>query len=151
MTREIKFRAWNKVDKCFLENDYGRLDCRTQQHLNFNGEIIYKIIARNNIVLDQSNWIELSQFTGLKDKNGKEIYEGDIIDGICTHKYIVRFGEQEIKDNELYGSNTVIGFHLEKVNNELCDWEKYGHMDSMSDAIVIGNIYENPELLGARK
>jgi uncharacterized phage protein (TIGR01671 family) len=77
----------------------------------------------------------IGQYTGLRDKNGKEIYEGDIIVG--TYKDM--------------GTDTGLvvfkgcGFKVEIPNvgdDELVDWERY------SDSIeVIGNIYENPELL----
>jgi uncharacterized phage protein (TIGR01671 family) len=77
----------------------------------------------------------VGQYTGLKDKDGVEIYEGDIIVG--TYKDM--------------GTDTGLvvfkgcGFKVEIPNvgdDELVDWERY------SDSIeVIGNIYENPELL----
>ena len=75
---------------------------------------------------------EVIQFTGLKDKNGKEIYEGDIVKGEKWGRiYEVRYDDE-------YG-----GFHpfVE------CDFEATSYYDHPLE--VIGNIYENSELLKA--
>jgi len=100
--REIKFRAWD-----------GR-------------EIFQAMltVAPDGIINPTS--IDLMQYTGLKDKNGKEIYEGDIIrvyDGENTEVYY---------DD---GCFLVLGFRAD---------ELYLHEDTCE---VVGNIYENPELL----
>jgi uncharacterized phage protein (TIGR01671 family) len=76
------------------------------------------------------------QFTGLKDKNGKEIYEGDIID----------FEEPVYESQNL--KCPVVFYECEFV----ADWDRgdaqtYIPLRDMNDVEVIGNIYENPELL----
>ena len=64
MSREIKFRAWHKEDKQFIGfHTYGF--CMWE-----NGQIY---VDGMNV----TNRVELDQFTGLKDRNGKDIYEGD--------------------------------------------------------------------------
>jgi uncharacterized phage protein (TIGR01671 family) len=77
MNREIKFRAWDKIDKimrqvtCYnLYDEYVRLD-----EDNSGNSITRKI---DDVIL--------MQFTGLLDKNGKEIYEGDIVRDIVCNK-----------------------------------------------------------------
>ena len=77
----------------------------------------------------------LMQYTGLKDKNGKEIYEGDIISNGYEKCIVVWVKEQA-------------GFMLKLTNKEY-EKEKWTNpmIDLRKDDEVIGNIYENPELL----
>lgn len=121
--REIKFRAWEKSLKQIIPVD--------------------NIDFEKRMVNTESAWrmfdeIELMQYTGLKDKNGKEIYEGDILDTDLERPYLVvefRNGCFVIEccdDEEIYYD---IMFPLEKEISNL-EYHK-----------VIGNIYENPELL----
>ena len=114
--REIKFRAWDKGTREFVDdvlitaNKYGFL-YQNWNRCEFAGE-------------DRD--IILMQYTGLKDKNGKEIYEGDIV--------------------SLYfrGENGVV-----TIRNFIEDTShlsgKLGYGDTECE--VIGNIHENPELL----
>ena len=70
------------------------------------------------------------QSTGLKDKNGTEIYEGDIVKNIYDEIYVVKWFDA--------------GFHLEEKYNGGFDYFELHFGDNKE---VIGNIYENPELL----
>jgi len=106
--REIKFRAWDKDIKKMLE-------------VNFYQYIFFQYL---HYTYPQDN--TLMQFTGLFDKEGKEIYEGDIV----IEGYKGKYGTYEVKWN-------VKGFNL---GSE--DGDEYE---------VIGNIYENPELLERSK
>jgi len=116
--REIKFRAWDKKNK--------KMVVVWQIDWNDKGEIEY--VNRNN---DTSNFI-LMQYTGLKDKNGREIYEGDIVRGagikpkIYTVEWLDIYGGFAFLDDEK-------AIPACEVPVLFCE--------------VIGNIYENPELI----
>lgn len=134
MNRDIKFRLWSKIGKKFIETDNPDLDFV----INNNG-YLYSIeyCYGETCILPQMD-TEVLQFTGLKDRNGKEIYEGDILkynfpyDGRLKHVSPVKFLETEasfgIKDR--YGNE--IPLYTISANNYF---------------EVIGNIYENKNLL----
>ena len=123
--REYKFRVWDtenkemlKVQELDFEDTFygGRLSIRTDQY---------------NDYFDIEDMI-LMQYTGLKDKNGKEIYEGDIIKCSFYPDFIF-----EIKFTELC-------WYMRKIPTS----EHINLSDVLyEDLEVIGNIYDNPELL----
>ena len=113
--REIKFRAWDKQRKEMLI----ALDIREIPVLNCG------------LGIDDN--FELMQYTGLKDKNGIEIYEGDIVLFFVSHGAEGVPSDEEMQ-GEVYYSNGML----------------YPMSDFMYDHYifeVIGNIYENPELI----
>ena len=107
--RIIKFRAWDKIENKMVhwEDD------------NFPDIRIMKLHLR----------YIFQQFTGLTDKNGKEIFEGDIVD-FKYNRFYMR-GEIKFVDN---------GFWMVKPNGEI-------HLPAEEYREVIGNIFETPELL----
>jgi len=120
--REIKFRAWDKRMKEMFNNVF-LAGCRIYK----NKPLMWIEHDNGFNKLFQG---ELMQFTGLKDKNGKEIYEGDIV------KYMVGPWEQIC---EVYFSDGMF-----KVKTDTLAWECGNDPVTIE---VIGNIYENPELL----
>ncbi|MEK6883253.1 MAG: YopX family protein [Nanoarchaeota archaeon] len=85
----------------------------------------------------------LGQFTGLLDKDGKEIYEGDIITDITGEIGIVKFGGEPIS-NEM-GNKSAFGFYLDAQKSLQLGmiWPEKGY----NSLEIVGNIYENPKLL----
>ena len=122
--REIKFRAWDKNEKRMFsvkgidfENRYIEID-------KPDGDSSHE----EHLMED----MELMQYTGRKDKNGKEIYEGDILaDGKKPPQYGKVFWQDE-------GTNWCVNWRMRDGS-----WET----DQWMSGEVIGNIYENPELI----
>lgn len=119
--REIKFRAFVKKDKCICKV----LAVELNRELDGTLQVEYPDGTKITLILCS---VELMQYTGIKDKNGKEIYEGDIVQWIDSDGKIR-------KDNVFFENGA---FRICNSNFEI--WE-YGELEA------IGNIYENPELL----
>ena len=123
-----KFRVWDKLDKEIYE--VGEIHW-SRGEFDFIGDgITFKRDADE---------VELMQSTGLFDKNGKEIFEGDI----------VQFEDYYEVSDSLYINKGIIewcqgGFHV--TNRDSVLMEDLLDGDSL-DVTIIGNIYENPELL----
>ena len=126
--KELKFRAWGK--KC---NRYLKITGIQYDDDKLGGAfVVYGTIAGipNTIFLEQEDVI-LEQYTGLKDKNGKKIYEGDIV------RYAIRPSRTTVVEwwsgeEEYYPCCTTSGFSL--------PYSEDGYE-------VIGNVHENHELL----
>ena len=143
--REIKFRAWDRKNSCWykpvLKAYRGEL---FELLISFGGDLTAHTMKG---LVHQPDRFILMQYTGLKDKNGKEIYEGDVVVDEYTYN---RVGAEDIKNypalhrivkweqvpsDECYDTSGSVGFSLtpEQVY------------------VLIGNIYETPELLESEK
>ena len=112
MQREIKFRAWDKTNSKMVSMEY--LECHRAGFRLFTE--------------DYAHDFSLMQFTGLTDKNGREIYEGDIV-----RWHYMEEGVAVVKYSDHYAS-----------------WEPFNQLrfEVVGDTFeVIGNVYEHPERL----
>lgn len=135
--REIKFRAWivqeeRMADEVYdIEFNHGRIKV---DHTDLDGTYSYYA----NIPPKKPRYI-LMQFIGLKDKNGKEIYEGDIL--ICPD-LIERYGQVNYRQ-EVCSFELLIKEQTSKTSVKFYNYT----LDDVTKFEVIGNIHENPELL----
>ena len=139
--RKIKFRAWDKVQERYLYDVQRAYDTLSGCVKYENGENADYDEQCFDGFLDDEQYI-VEQYTGLKDVNSKEIYEGDIVEFFGANKKIKvkkEFGIIVYKADR-YGA----GFNSIIQNKE----RGYGGINIAQD-IVVGNVHENPELLEA--
>lgn len=126
--RTIKFRAWDKDRQYMSTDDYW----------------LKGVMGNNNCTTSECRGLIIMQFTGLLDKNGKEIYEGDILSHF-DKTYMVKWDER------------MAAFQSENPKDSVdADFFNWGNVPSLEtngvfgkqgNCEVIGNIYQNPELL----
>ena len=136
MKRKIKFKCFNPITKKIYNVNY----------INFCDNSLSYIDENNKTIIEFIENINLMNFTNLKDIQGTEIYEGDIIE----------FDDYDRKSNNL--KNVAVVVREDNVNTLALQKFKYDnteftnkYMDYIEDVFenskVIGNIYQNPELL----
>lgn len=126
MNREIKFRAWHKTFKKMYKIGQITLEKGSWNYEPENKDFIGMSIPYQPSMI-------LMQYTGLHDKNGKEIYEGDIV-GDNKIKWIVKWNKHRM------------GFSLYPTTKQLYD-EMPINVENKLGFKILGNIYDNPELL----
>lgn len=138
--REIKFRIYFEDEEPFMSEPIGLEELLHEDWIEFeNQEGTLSLPLKDfRFYYEKNKNYKIMQYTGLKDKNGKEIYEGDIVKAhyiknglveiIASVAYSEDYAQYVIKDTKYVSDDY----------EPLCDYE---------DLEVIGNIYNNPELL----
>lgn len=136
MSREIKFAFWHKQKK----------EMWSAQSIDWDA----REVCNGGDIASLNDGV-LLQYTGLKDKNGKEIYEGDLIKFINLMPIEAKEEIAEVKfvleDNFLPYIYPFV--NISSYNYETKHFEGFGV--NSKDCEVVGNIYENPELLNKRE
>ena len=140
MSRVIKFRAWDKKSNKMLQNN-------TKFVIWEDGSWTCKDGFTNDTLLINEDFAVLMQYTGLKDKNGVEIYEGDVVHISSTNSCPSIDSSPKVIEwwNGMFcfdggrGGDDKITFGWWVRSND--------YSISLKQIEVIGNIYENPELL----
>ncbi|MDD5650656.1 MAG: YopX family protein [Candidatus Nanoarchaeia archaeon] len=121
--RDLKFRAWDKKKNIFAEH--------IEIYYDGSFNIGYVEDSYSGLEYDDDKDAILMQYTGVNDKNGKEIYEGDIV--LVSQHYEGDYFSPE-----------------QKIVVKYEDGDYGRHINSHSvynyNIIIVGNIYENPEL-----
>jgi uncharacterized phage protein (TIGR01671 family) len=144
--REIKFRAWHPVRKEMLQvislhNLHSQVNVHSDLAIDDESQ---KVLSTHHSLSAVQSDIAYCQFTGLKDKNGKEIYEGDILDlseplqftgNKPKQKMPTKRGKIIFHEGSFLIKQKSKKVRLSSLTIRYCGLE------------VIGNIYENPELL----
>lgn len=155
--REFKFRAWDKNNSCmYYSNDIGDDIIWTLDKDGICVHEQYQKVCPNTGVISygwQKVETVIMQFTGLTDKNGKEIYEGDIVK--IVQDYSIKYAN---KPEPSFPFDSIAKIDFDSVNAKFTlenDEEQtgigyYAGWSGWNWLEIIGNIYSNPELLEAK-
>ena len=128
--RKIKFRAWDHFNKVFAAS-YDKIN-GSEISITFDGALI--ISGRDGYYDLEFKRYTIQQFTGLEDRNGKEIYEGDILQVLGAGKCPV------VWDRYFFDLDNYDQYSMDNQFSAFYNLEP-------QEMTVIGNIFENPDLI----
>lgn len=128
--REFKLRCWNTTTG----------EMQEIESIDFNHGKVEQVNTDNDRILFPDKECVLMHYTGLKDRHGIEIYEGDVV---TWHNKYFEYNNppREFKGQIKYDTGHFAIFTFDGT------WDNADWVGAITDIEVIGNIYENPELL----
>lgn len=132
-----KYRAWDIEFEKMVQVNTLFLDEQTLKVTYENG----------GVAKDDINYYVLMQSTGLKDKNGKEIFEGDLITETGVFNSTVKYGSW-VYEEDFGAKAKSVGFYLDKSYEEHTWYENFNYDYISKNCEVVGNIYENKNMIG---
>lgn len=140
MSREIKFREWDSVREEFMPGHGLSYSKRAE----YDNEVGFRFEHMES----DEDWADghrvLEQFTGLKDKNGKEIYEGDVLYFESVWCVGDEYDPREEEHTGFVKYRPDYASYVVNCNGKIYPLEELTSFDGYS---VQGNVHENPELL----
>lgn len=141
-----RYRMWNRITSQLHLVDGLYFDDKEAECVDDDN--VLRFVSFKNV--------ELMQSTGLKDKNGKEIFEGDILE-IQGIRMVVKFGSYEYIESSKSNGHTLgvvydgLGFYVECINAADPDRISPFEPKTLKNSQIICNIYETPELLEVKE
>lgn len=133
-----KFRAWIKSEGCFA--DY----IETIRYYSSEIDLCWGIEESGTFRFGE---VEFLRSTGVKDKNGKEIFEGDLITKTGVFNSTVKYGKWDYEED--FGAvSESIGFYIDNSYDGTIWYEPFRYNDVQRHFEVVGNIYENENMIG---
>lgn len=130
--REIKFRVYNKAANKWVHP--------TEKAVNLLGETILFGGFMHGVILEEYNDCVVQQYTGFKDKNGREIFEGDLV----NFSFKVEHGEKENFKNYIVVWDSILGMWGVEEDTYVTNKFEFG-FNEIAELEVVGNIFENKD------
>jgi len=142
MNRQLKFRAWDVKNNYWVEPENSNDGCG----ITFEGNVAF--CSQSQFVYipeEHKDRFVIQQFTGLKDKNSREIYEGDILKFKTYDGWKDDFGRYVFL--KVHYHEQTASFRMTR--GDIYRGDSFDYSDKPKEVEVVGNIFENPELLKA--